>query len=112
MSKCISCGRELITGDIHWEQGLCNQCWNVYRHEKTPITQYVDMLYKEIYELQNENLKQQLAEKDKQESEIRADERRKVCEEIKWNAGLINEHHNISFGELLGILKQIEEEGK
>ena len=64
--KCSNCGRELVTGDIHWEQGLCNQCWNVYRHEKMPIPQYVDMLNKEIYELQNENLKQQLAEKDKE----------------------------------------------
>ena len=28
MSKCVLCGRELLTGDIHWEQGLCNECYN------------------------------------------------------------------------------------
>ena len=52
MSKCVSCGNELVTGDVHWEMGLCNQCWNVYRHERMPIPQYVNMLNKEIYELQ------------------------------------------------------------
>ena len=61
----------MITGDVHWEMGLCNQCWNVYRHEKMPIPQYVDILHKEIYELQNENLKQQLAEKEKEIAYLR-----------------------------------------
>jgi len=27
MSKCVLCGRELVTGDVHWEQGLCNECY-------------------------------------------------------------------------------------
>ncbi|MGN0961296.1 MAG: hypothetical protein ACI4PF_03765, partial [Christensenellales bacterium] len=28
MSKCVNCGDELLTGDIHWEKGLCNNCYN------------------------------------------------------------------------------------
>lgn len=66
MSKCVSCGYELTTGDVHWELGICNQCWNVYRHEKMPIPEYVNMLNKETYELQNEDLKRQLAAKDEE----------------------------------------------
>lgn len=27
MSKCVSCGNELVTGDVHWQQGLCNKCY-------------------------------------------------------------------------------------
>lgn len=28
MSKCILCGNELLTGDIHWQSGMCNKCWD------------------------------------------------------------------------------------
>ena len=28
MSKCSKCGNELLTGDIHWELGWCNNCYN------------------------------------------------------------------------------------
>ena len=26
--KCSQCGKELVTGDIHWEMGICNHCYN------------------------------------------------------------------------------------
>lgn len=27
MSKCVICGNEILTGDIHWNKGLCNNCY-------------------------------------------------------------------------------------
>lgn len=41
MSKCSRCGMELVTGDVHWDMGLCNGCWNVLfeqAKQKEPIT--------------------------------------------------------------------------
>lgn len=64
MSKCAICGEELLTGDIHWEIGLCNTCYNkTYKSEEQ---KYVDMLHKESSEL----LVNSLAEKDKKITEL------------------------------------------
>ena len=39
MSKCVKCGHEILTGDIHWEMGLCNNCYNeLYKDHKTHIS--------------------------------------------------------------------------
>ena len=39
MSKCVKCGNEILTGDIHWEMGLCNNCYNeLYKDHKTHIS--------------------------------------------------------------------------
>lgn len=39
MSKCTKCGNEILTGDIHWEMGLCNNCYNeLYKDYKTYIS--------------------------------------------------------------------------
>ena len=39
MSKCVKCGSEILTGDIHWEMGLCNNCYNeLYKDHKTHIS--------------------------------------------------------------------------
>ena len=38
MSKCVKCGHEILTGDIHWGMGLCNNCYNeLYKDHKTHI---------------------------------------------------------------------------
>lgn len=28
MSRCIYCGNELLTGDFHWQQCICNTCYD------------------------------------------------------------------------------------
>ena len=39
MNKCVKCGNEILTGDIHWEMGLCNNCYNeLYKDHKTHIS--------------------------------------------------------------------------
>ena len=39
MSKCVKCGNEILTGDVHWEMGLCNNCYNeLYKDHKTHIS--------------------------------------------------------------------------
>ena len=64
MSKCVICGKELLTGDIHWAIGLCNACYN--KTYKSDEQRYVDMLNKENSEL----LVNSLAEKDKLIAEL------------------------------------------
>lgn len=75
MSKCIKCGNELLTGDIHWEMGLCNKCYNeLYKDQQTHIS--LDKMWLELaqsFRDENEklttkiaNLETKLAEKDKQ----------------------------------------------
>lgn len=73
MSKCLICGNELITGDIHWEQGMCNVCWNKTFNKDIEVVG-VDLI--DIYKDKILILEQQLAEKEK---EIR----HQVCDEIK-----------------------------
>ena len=64
MSKCGICGNEILTGDIHWAIGICNNCYN--KLYKSDEQKYVDMLHKESGEL----LVNLLAEKDKQIAEL------------------------------------------
>lgn len=64
MSKCGICGNELLTGDIHWAIGICNNCYN--KLYKSDELKYVGMLYKETGEL----LVNSFAEKDKQIAEL------------------------------------------
>lgn len=64
MSKCAICGKELLTGDIHWAIFLCNTCYD--KTCKSDEQRYVDMLHKESGEL----LVALLSEKDKQIAEL------------------------------------------
>lgn len=60
MSKCIKCGRELISGEIpEFNYGMCDKCYKDYQCKQYPFK-------KGIYDMQEEikQLKQQLAEKD------------------------------------------------
>lgn len=65
MSKCGICGNEILTGDIHWAIGICNNCYN--KLYKSDEQKYVDILHKENSEL----LVNSLAEKDKQIAELK-----------------------------------------
>ena len=47
MSKCVLCGNELLTGDIHWQSGMCNQCWNEHYAIKGAVS--LDKLYGDLY---------------------------------------------------------------
>lgn len=64
MSKCIECGNELLTGDIHWEMGLCNNCYNkLYKDHKSHIS--LDKMWLEIannFRTDNEKLQERIAE--------------------------------------------------
>ena len=74
MSKCVKCGHEILTGDIHWEMGLCNNCYNeLYKDHKTHIS--LDKMWLKLaqsFRDENEKLQDKvadleakLAEKDK-----------------------------------------------
>ena len=74
MSKCVKCGNEILTGDIHWEMGLCNNCYNeLYKDHKTHIS--LDKMWLNLaqsFRDENEKLQEKisdieakLAEKDK-----------------------------------------------
>lgn len=62
MSKCLICGNELVTGDIHWEQGMCNVCWNKTFNKDIEVVGF-DLI--DIYKDKILILEQQLAEKDR-----------------------------------------------
>lgn len=47
MSKCILCGNELLTGDIHWESGMCNACWKNHYAVKGVVP--LDEFYGDLY---------------------------------------------------------------
>lgn len=68
MSKCIECGNELLTGDIHWEMGLCNNCYNkLYKDHKSHIS--LDKMWLEIannFRTDNEKLQERIAELEEQ----------------------------------------------
>ena len=67
MSECLICGNELLTGDIHWQSGMCNKCWDEHYTVKGAVS--LDKFYSELYtDLLKDyrKLEQQLAEKDKQ----------------------------------------------
>ena len=64
MSKCIKCGNEILTGDIHWEMGLCNSCYNeLYKDNKTHIS--LDKMWLELaqsFRDENEKLQNKIAD--------------------------------------------------
>lgn len=64
MSKCIKCGHEILTGDIHWEMGLCNNCYNeLYKDHKTHIS--LDKMWLELaqrFRDENEKLQDKVAD--------------------------------------------------
>lgn len=80
MSKCVNCGSEILTGDIHWEMGLCNNCYNeLYKDHKTHIS--LDKMWLELaqsFRDENEKLQDKiydleakLAESEKQIKDAR-----------------------------------------
>lgn len=58
MSKCVNCGNEILTGDIHWEMGLCNNCYN----ELYKKTSCVDLLNREMDGLLDDYAKRRIAD--------------------------------------------------
>lgn len=80
MSKCIKCGNEILSGDIHWEMGLCNKCYNkLYKYHNTHIS--LDKMWLKLaQDFRDENeqlqtkindLQSQLAEKEKEIEEYK-----------------------------------------
>ena len=68
MSKCVNCGHEILTGDIHWEMGLCNNCYNeLYKDHKTHIS--LDKMWLKLaqdFRDENEKLQDKIADLQKQ----------------------------------------------
>ena len=64
MSKCVKCGNEILTGDVHWEMGLCNNCYNeLYKDHKTHIS--LDKMWLELaqsFRDENEKLQDKVAD--------------------------------------------------
>ena len=64
MSKCVKCGNEILTGDIHWEMGLCNNCYNeLYKDHKTHIS--LDKMWLKLaqdFRDENEKLQDKIAD--------------------------------------------------
>ena len=112
MSKCAICGKNLLTGDIHWAIGLCNTCYD--KTCKSEEQKYIDMLHKESGEL----LVDSLAKKDKQISELK----KQLEQSEKMNKRLYNENEsaekilrmssNEQTKEILELKKQLEEKEK
>lgn len=71
MSKCENCGNELITGDFHWELGLCNRCYNVIYYKDPMYNTACDERQIQIRENYIENLKHQIEEKDKEITKLK-----------------------------------------
>ena len=80
MSKCVKCGNEILTGDIHWEMGLCNNRYNeLYKDHKTHIS--LDKMWLELaqsFRDENEKLQEKitdleakLAEKEKENKTLK-----------------------------------------
>ena len=94
MSKCVKCGNEILTGDIHWEMGLCNNCYNeLYEDHKTHIS--LDNMWLKLaqdFRDENEKLQDKVADLETKlaESEKKAYSRghsqRDIANEIKLNA--------------------------
>ena len=94
MSKCVKCGNEILTGDIHWEMGLCNNCYNeLYKDHETHIS--LDKMWLKLaqdFRDENEklqdkvaNLETKLAESEKK-AYSRGHSQRDIANEIKLNA--------------------------
>lgn len=80
MSKCVNCGSEILTGDIHWEMGLCNNCYNeLYKDHKTHIS--LDKMWLELaqsFRDENEKLQDKIVD-----LEAKLEESEEKCEELK-----------------------------
>ena len=62
MSKCIKCGRELTSAEIpEFYNGMCEKCYKEKNYAEYPFKQGIN-----DYQNQIDQLKQQLAEKDKE----------------------------------------------
>ena len=72
MSKCVNCGHEILTGDIHWEMGLCNNCYNeLYKDHKTHIS--LDKMWLKLaqdFRDENEKLQDKIADIEAQIAEM------------------------------------------
>lgn len=94
MNKCVKCGNEILTGDIHWEMGLCNNCYNeLYKDHKNHIS--LDKMWLKLaqdFRDENEKLQDKVADLETKlaESEKKAYSRghsqRDIANEIKLNA--------------------------
>ena len=114
MSKCIKCGKELLSGDEMWEQGLCNNCYDEKILNQYPFKQGIIEKDQQIAELkkqleeakqtgsyqvmlmvQKENvlLKQQLEEKDKTIEMLKSIDRYDIGEMLTENVKLKAELH-------------------
>ena len=80
MSKCVNCGSEILTGDIHWEMGLCNNCYNeLYKDHKTHIS--LDNMWLKLaqdFRDENEKLQDKVAD-----LEAKLDESEKLTERLQ-----------------------------
>lgn len=94
MSKCVKCGNEILTGDIHWEMGLCNNCYNeLYKDHKTHIS--LDKMWLKLaqdFRDENEKLQDKVADLEAKLAECekkaysRGHSQRDIANEIKLNA--------------------------
>lgn len=84
MSKCVKCGHEILTGDIHWEMGLCNNCYNeLYKDRKTHIS--LDKMWLNIaqrFRDENEKLQDKVADLEAKLAEKEKEIRKKVCDDV------------------------------
>ena len=88
MSKCVKCGNEILTGDIHWEMGLCNNCYNeLYKDHKTHIS--LDKMWLKLaqdFRDENEKLQDKVADLEAKLAE---------SEKSKESYRLQNEQHHL-----------------
>lgn len=102
MSKCGICGNEILTGDIHWAIGICNNCYN--KLYKSDERKYLDMLHKETGEL----LVNSLAEKDRQIAELQKqlEEKEKELKEIRVENYTIKSYRDFLNNQCKNLIKE------
>ena len=97
MSKCVKCGNEILTGDIHWEMGLCNNCYNeLYKDHKTHIS--LDKMWLKLaqdFRDENEKLQDKVADLETKLAE---------SEKSKESYRLQNEQHHLQLLQLYSRL--------
>ena len=97
MSKCVNCGHELLTGDIHWEMGLCNNCYNeLYKDHKTYIS--LDKMWLKLaqdFRDENEKLQDKIADL---EAKL-AEKDKKIETILKENEELVIKHNVYNWGD-------------
>lgn len=69
MSKCIKCGNELLTGDIYWDKGLCNNCYGQLPKGNINLNANLENMFYAYSKI--------LEEKDQQIEELKAEIERK-----------------------------------